>query len=890
MSAGVARARHSPKYGPPRTESIRRPGQISFHARQGLQLRIDEQQLNTGWQQFTNTWRQRLYSQGTGAERERMSATGPAPEAEVNWDAFMGRTRSLLQSRSPKVRTQNLTIDVPVMAADPDVTSEQRAELVHALINAYPLYRDRPSRLLLQSAVDTILRLEAQKSSSALVNTGLFKQAVESLGEKVDEFGEVLSKQRGERRKCSRLYELVCVVLRRVMQADTEAALRESKNWKPLMLVHVRLCDLIFGAEIQGKSNRTKIRFPWDHLQLHAACTAVMAICSTYEKTPLLFETLGELASTLPTPTPALAALEWPIDACLYLRVGKEQERAAPGNVGRKYLREYKEYLLKLFVTHIVGSKAIPPARSLRVFYGLLHTEVSVTDVEQSVFPEMENMYTKSTKQVLRVAAFLAGDASWSSMKGWYSRARMPRRTCGLWLRRDTTELGNLKSAIASRFSKTIYPSVTSTDLGTRDAAFSLFKALQLSEEEKYEVLCSVLRDVHLEGLAQPEQRQGLYALLNLLTTSVEAIDALGQFVLMECHPEPLRVAVGSLLCMFKKLSQEADLPKNVAPALLTKLRSSDVSVRLMVLSKMTDDSCSWSCGSVVPRDKSDRPRTALFEQLVPAIEACLELGSRNAHVSSDAALEACTAMRMLLRVPEKNCSTSILRALRSNPILQCPLKARPQPSFLLDHRTAKRMYGVVPQRGFTIEPTALCNTLYDVVSRYGGHALDDPDIKDLVFQQIREQMRAEFSISRGSVEQFAGLLSRDKPMLAVELINYLAWSFKGSDEFSTFNLSDFSWVGAEDHCGYEDWLPQMIVSAHISGKSRAGNTTFEAICEAENIGSPAEQVSKRVDEYLAEIDAAARDPVRAEAAAAAYNTVLHLAPEAVLSRAKRRL
>ena len=124
-----------------------------------------------------------------------MSATRPAQECEVNWDAFMGTTRSLLQSRSPKVRTQNLTIDVPVMAADPDVTSEQRTELLLALIDAYPLYRDRPSRLLLQGAADSNLRSEAQKSSDALVKTDLFKQAVASLGEKVDEFGEVLSKQ-----------------------------------------------------------------------------------------------------------------------------------------------------------------------------------------------------------------------------------------------------------------------------------------------------------------------------------------------------------------------------------------------------------------------------------------------------------------------------------------------------------------------------------------------------------------------------------------------------------------------------------------------------------------------------------------------------------------------
>ena len=816
-------------------------------------------------------------------------ATGDcSTDAGIDWGAFMGRTRALLQSRSPKVRTQNLTIDVPVMAADPDVSSEQRAELVLALIDAYPLYRDRPSRLLLQSAVDTILRLGAQKSSRALVNTEIFKQLVASLDEKVGKFGEALSKQRGERRMCLRLHKLACMVLRRVMQADTEAALRESENWKSFMAVHARICDLIFGAERQGKKILTKINFPWDGLQLHAACTAVMTICSAYEKIPLLFETLGELASTLPTPTPALAALEWPIDACLYLRVGKEQERAAPGNVGRKYLREYKEYLLKLFVTHIVGSKAIPPARSLRVFYGLLHTEVSVTDVEQSVFPEMENMYTKSTKQVLRVAAFLAGDASWSSMKGWYSRARMPRRTCGLWLRRDTTELGNLKSAIASRFLKTIYPSVTSTDLGTRDAAFSLFKALQLSEEEKYEVLCLVLRDVHLEDLTQPEQRQGLYALLNLLPTSVEAIEALGQFVLMERHQEPLRMAVRSLLNIFTNVSQEAALPNNVAPALLTQLRSSDVSVRLMVLSEMTSDSWHRSYyGSVVPRDKGDRPRTALLEQLVPAIEACLEMASKRAHLSSDAALEACIAMQMLLSVPEENCSPSILRALRSNFILQCPLKARPQPSFLLDHRTALRMYEVKPS-GSILVPTALCKTLYYVVHRHGVHALDDPDIKNLVFQQIREQMRIQFSNSC-SVAQFAGLLHyHDKSALAVELINYLAYSFARTNEFSNF-IPRFSFLWVEDYGPFRDWFPQMIVSAHISGKSGPENTAFEKICEAEHIDAH-EQVSTRVDEYLAEIDAAARDPMRAEAAAAAYNTVLHLAPEAVLSRTKRRL
>ena len=776
-----------------------------------------------------------------------MSATRPAQECEVNWDAFMGTTRSLLQSRSPKVRTQNLTIDVPVMAGDPDVTSEQRTELVLALIDAYPLYRDRPSRLLLQSAVDTILHLEAQKSSGTLAHTGLFKQLVESLDGKVDEFKEPLSKQRGERRMCARLYKLACTIMRRVMQAETEAALRESKNWKLFMLVHVRLCDLIFGPEHEKK----RMRFDFDHLQVHVscACTAISTICSIHEKIPLLFETLGELAASLPTPTAALAALQWPIEACLYLQVGKEQVRAAPGNVGRKYLREYKEYLLQLFVTHVVGSKAIPPARSFRVFYGLLHTEVSVTDVEQSVFPEMDKTYTRSTEQVLRVAAFLAGNMSYSTLNPWVSRKRKPRYKCALQLRRDTTALGDLRKAIALRFLKEIYPSVTSTDPGTRDAAFSLFQALRLSEEEKYELLCLVLRDVHLEDLTQPEQRQGLYALLNLLPTSVEAIEALGQFVLMERHQEPLRMAVRSLLNIFTNVSQEAALPNNVAPALLTQLRSSDVSVRLMVLSEMTSDSWHRSYyGSVVPRDKGDRPRTALLEQLVPAIEACLEMASKRAHLSSDAALEACIAMQMLLSVPEENCSPSILRALRSNFILQCPLKARPQPSFLLDHRTALRMYEVKPS-GSILVPTALCKTLYYVVHRHGVHALDDPDIKNLVFQQIREQMRIQFSNSC-SVAQFAGLLHyHDKSALAVELINYLAYSFARTNEFSNF-IPRFSFLWVEDYGPFRDWFPQMIVSAHISGKSGPENTAFEKICEAEHIDAH-EQVSTRVDEYL---------------------------------------
>ena len=102
-----------------------------------------------------------------------MSATGPAPEAEVNWDAFMGRTRALLQSRSPKVRNPFLLTDVPAMAADSNVTSEQRTELFLALLDVYALHRDRPSKLAMHRAGEALLTLEAHVSSCAVVDLSL---------------------------------------------------------------------------------------------------------------------------------------------------------------------------------------------------------------------------------------------------------------------------------------------------------------------------------------------------------------------------------------------------------------------------------------------------------------------------------------------------------------------------------------------------------------------------------------------------------------------------------------------------------------------------------------------------------------------------------------------
>ena len=777
----------------------------------------------------------------------------------------MGTTRSLLQSRSPKVRTQNLTIDVPVMAADPDVTSEQRTELLLALIDAYPLYRDRPSRLLLQGAADSNLRSEAQKSSDALVKTDLFKQAVASLGEKVDEFGEVLSKQRGEQRMCARLYELACMVLRRVMQADTEAALRESENWMQLMLVHARLCDLIFCPEHEEVTNICNY-----HQQVHATCAwiAVNTICSVYEGIPLLFETIGKLAARLPTPTPALAALEWPIDACLYLRVGKEQERGVPGHIGRKFLHDSKDYLLKLFVTHIVCSQAVLPSRSLRAFHGLFHTEVGVADVEQSVLPQMDETFTRSSEQVLRVAIFLASDARWPRFKSWYAaRSRARRRKRGVSLHRDKGVLGHLKRALTSRLSEMIYPSIISTDPGTRDAAFSLFKELCLYGNKGYELLSSVLRAVRLEDLAQPGQRQSLCELLDLLPKTVESMEFMCDFVTLENQPELLDISVPLLVTHFDRYEKEP-VAKFVS-TLLTKLDSEDPKIRAATLAKLVFPFCGYP-SHLFPREASQYKRVHLMNQLLPAVEACLMLGASNAYRTSDAALEACAALRIILHAPKEFCTAKVARILCDNPILQQPLQAKPTPSFLLDTRVYHPM---------------IVDVLFNLVSGKSVHALQDPEVKDLFFQQMRKQV----CIRGGKCATYiAGSLHCENPSLAAEFINYLAWSLKGVIPASKFGLPLFFADGVEDFGSYEEWLPKMIVTAHIWAETPQ-SSMFEEVCNEEYVDARRE-ISSRVDEYLAEIDAASRDPIRAEAAAAAYQTAMRLAPEAVLSRTKRRL
>ena len=760
----------------------------------------------------------------------------------------MGRTRALLQSRSPKVRTQNLTIDVPVMAGDPDVTSEQRTELVLALIDAYPLYRDRPSRHLLQGAADSILRLEAEKSPRALVSTELFKQAVENLGEKVDEFGEVLSKQRGEQRMCARLYELACMALRRVMQADTEAALRESENWTQLILVHARLCDLIFDPEHE-------VRDVW---RVHYACAsiAVNAISSVYEGIPLLFGTIGELAAQLPTPKLALAALEWPIDACLYLRVGKEHERGMPGPIGRKLLHDSKDYLLNLFVAHIVCSQAVLPSRYLRAFRGFFRTEVSVTDVEQSVLPQMDNTFSRSSEQALRVAIFLASDARYPEYMGKRGS-----------LQRDSVVLGDLKRGLTLHFTKMIYPSIISTDPGTRDAAFSLFKELGLSENEKDKLLSSVLRDVYLEDIAQPEQRQSLCELLERLPKTVESMETLCDLVTLEHQPEPLDIALPLLLNHVERHEKESIA--KLESALLTKLDSEDPKIRAATLAKLVFPFCCYP-SHLFPSEASQYQRVHLMNQLLPAVEACLMLGASNAHRTSDAALEACAALRIMLRAPKEFCTAKVARILCDNPILQQPLRAKPPPSFLLDTRVYHPM---------------IVDVLFDLLSGESVHALQDPEVKDLLFQQMRKQV----CIHGGTcATRIAGALHLENPSLAAEFINYLAWSVKGVVPASEFRLPLFFADGVVDFGCYKEWLPKMIVTAHIWAETPQ-TSMFEEVCNAEYVDAR-QEVSSRVDEYLAEIDAASRDPIRAEAAAAAYQTAMRLAPEAVLSRTKRRL
>lgn len=797
------------------------------------------------------------------------------PGAGLDWGAFMSRTRGLLQNRSPKVRNAFLLIDVPITAADSDVTSEQRTELFLALLDVYALHRDRPSKLAMHRAGEALLTLETSVSSCALVDTIVLQRASKKLLEEAEQYGESLDLQRGVRKQCAGLYSWACMLLRLVLKTDSEDSLRASGSWKTLIYMYARICDLQISAEpIYGHLKphpflppRIRCGNTQDRLHRSIRRTAIMTILESYQRIPLLFESLAELATWPPTAAPSLSTLDVVVDACLYVGKKKLPTRR---HAGRKMLRRAKPFLLNLYATRIAGADSLLPKRAHDAFHAFLYVEVCSADLESQVLPALAKQLDEFPLPAFQAASALLDcpTVCWRKRRAIRPTDRSWRSVDnGLNLNRNDKNNGRFSNCITQVFLDKLYSGYTSANINLQEAAMSLGPKLELNENMKYRLLETVLEHAHPCKLRLDSQRDGLYKLFQFLPSTIHSANKLAEFVQCEDHAELLRLAISVFLGFFRQLPTDGELPAKMVPALLAKLQANDPMLRIVTLNEMRNFAFHCTPSPFFASKSCHHTRIFLLGQLLPALEKCLMLGARSAHFSSEAALEACTALRILLYVPEEFSTARTVHALRTNPVLQQPLRAKPEPSFLLDTR---------------VNHPAVVSAMGDVLKCRGAGALKDPNVKDLFFRQMLEHAPYDISYTTGELHLY-------DPMLSVELINYTAWGASGSGHPTDFDLLPFIVIGVEDYGGYEDWLPRMIVSAHVSGKSGPENTAFEEICEAEHIDAH-EQVSTRVDEYLAEIDAAARDPMRAEAAAAAYSTVLHLAPEAVLSRTKKRL
>ena len=158
----------------------------------------------------------------------------------TNWDTFLSRAQDALQCRNPNVRNTFITDDIHSVAADPQVTSAQRADLFLKLVSNCPLQRERTSKLAMRRAGASLLRGEASMSPTPLVATEMVQRIDDALRSAMDELGDAPLVRHSARKthaglKRARLHSWVCVVLHALLQFDSEAHLRASKRWSSLV-------------------------------------------------------------------------------------------------------------------------------------------------------------------------------------------------------------------------------------------------------------------------------------------------------------------------------------------------------------------------------------------------------------------------------------------------------------------------------------------------------------------------------------------------------------------------------------------------------------------------------------------------------------------------------
>lgn len=797
----------------------------------------------------------------------------------TNWDTFLSRAQDALQCRNPNVRNTFITDDIHSVAADPQVTSAQRADLFLKLVSNCPLQRERESKLAMRRAGASLLRGEASMSPTPLVATEMVQRIDDALRSAMDELGDAPLVRHSARKthaglKRARLHSWVCVVLHALLQFDSEAHLRASKHWSSLVYTLTQVYSSIYSAVLGLHTNK---------LCQAVGKVARRLVYRNRDHTLFLLTTLQELVERRPFPIPVLTSFSFVFQACLRLDT-------LPGakGIGHDAMQKAKPALLKLYTKWVLCADADVPSHASTPFRLLLCTVVTSNDLDEHVLPTVKETLMHAPKVGFAGASKLVRE----------SRFDWNHRTNGLVSHHDVSgeienvQSNNTKRALLPYVMDAIYPAVVSNDEGIREEVHWFLKQYRYTGEEGRVLLDTVLSMVRPNELCSDTPHDSFYNILQSLPVQPRSVETLAQCIEMEQRPRTFELARDTIVDFLERSPPGSELPSLALPTFLSNLQSPNAFQRILMLSGLAKYLLFQICNMPLTLNalKKNVSRHAIFiDQILPEIELRFAQSQPNATTSWEAALEACLALQSMIWISASRCNESVKR---NDGLFQGALRVRPKVSFLLDPRVARSMHNA-PFLAEDVSPFTLTCTLAAILVHNGTMPLHDPEVLAYMYGQLREQLRVPQEFM--PIVEFSDCVFELDPALGVQIINKMAQMYieEGRPIEAEYNLM----VSPVYSKGLRRELPRLLVSSHVieDGDREASGlemSRFEYTATAEDYAGLdlSKDIPARLDEYLAEIEAARHIPVFQDAASRAYATVLRYGGDAMISRMKSRM
>ena len=191
------------------------------------------------------------------------------------------------------------------------------------------------------------------------------------------------------------------------------------------------------------------------------------------------------------------------------------------------------------------------------------------------------------------------------------------------------------------------------------------------------------------------------------------------------------------------------------------------------------------------------------------------------------------------------------------------------------------------------VSPFTLTGTLAAILVHNGTMPLHDPEVLAYMYGQLREQLRVPQEFM--PIVEFSDCVFELDPALGVQIINKMAQMYieEGRPIEAEYNLM----VSPVYSKGLRRELPRLLISSHVvedDEREDSGQemSLFEYTATEEDYAGLdlSKDIPARLDEYLAEIEAARHIPVFQDAASRAYATVLRYGGDAMISRMKSRM